>query len=301
MKKKYLIKAACLFSVAMLMGCAQEEDNSKTEKKGRASFTTQESSSSTRTTGIYSGSGINFYWTEKDYVIWLIKSNGDLMKSSSSSVRTRTAKATFYFDDYNYELNEDSYKLRYVGNGYSDYITSSDKVTIKAVQKQDKPNDAEHIGTDGDCGTATATYVGENEDGRRHYSFRLQHQATYLTFMPYSTSSSNMKLTEIIVQADQPIAGTYDFNDNGLKTNNPTSPSNTITLKLQESQFPIPDRPSPDKNAAIMVLAPGYYSSLKVTYKLKNSSNGSTEIQSKTYYDQELKAGKNKPVKYNLA
>ena len=33
MKKKYLIKAACLFSVAMLMGCAQE-DNSKTEKKG---------------------------------------------------------------------------------------------------------------------------------------------------------------------------------------------------------------------------------------------------------------------------
>ena len=37
MKKKYLIKAACLFSVAMLMGCAQEEDNSKTEKKGRAS------------------------------------------------------------------------------------------------------------------------------------------------------------------------------------------------------------------------------------------------------------------------
>ena len=80
MKKKYLIKAACLFSVAMLMGCAQEEDNSKTEKKGRASFTTQESSSSTRTTGIYSGSGINFYWTEKDYVIWLIKSNGDLMK-----------------------------------------------------------------------------------------------------------------------------------------------------------------------------------------------------------------------------
>ena len=38
MKKKYLIKAACLFSVAMLMGCAQEEDNSKTEKKGRASY-----------------------------------------------------------------------------------------------------------------------------------------------------------------------------------------------------------------------------------------------------------------------
>ena len=110
-----------------------------------------------------------------------------------------------------------------------------------------------------------------------------------------------MKLTEIIVEADQPIAGTYNFDDNGLKTNNPTSPSNTITLKLQESQFPIPDRPSPDKNAAIMVLAPGYYSSLKVTYKLKNSSNGSTEIQSKTYYDQELKAGKNKPVKYNLA
>ena len=49
-----------------------------------------------------------------------------------------------------------------------------------------------------------------------------------------------------------------------------------------------------------MVLAPGYYTSFKVTYKLQNS-NGSTETQSKTYYNQELKAGKNKPVKYNLA
>ncbi|WP_454896464.1 hypothetical protein [Alloprevotella tannerae] len=300
MKKKYLIKAACLFSVAMLMGCAQE-DNSKTEKKGRASFTTQESPSSTRTTGIYNGSGIDFYWTEKDKVLWLIQPGGDPMKSSSSNVEARTAKATFYFDDYDYELNEDSYKLRYVGNGYSDEITSSDKVIIKAVQIQDKPNDAEHIGTDGDCGTATATYIGENEDGRRHYSFRLQHQASYLTFMPYSTSSSNMQLTEIIVEADKPIAGTYNFDDNGLKTDNPTSPSKTITLKLKDpSQFPIPNTPSPDRNAAIMVLAPGYYTSFKVTYKVHNISTGNNEYQTKTYSGITLKAGKNKPVKYNL-
>ena len=298
MKKKYLIKAAFLFSVAMLMGCAQE-DNSKTEKKGRASFTTQESPSSTRTTGIYNGSGIDFYWTEKDKVLWLIRPGGDPMKSSSSNVEARTAKATFYFDDYDYELNEDSYKLRYVGNGYSDEITSSDKVTIKAVQIQDQPTDAEHIGTDGDCGTATATYISENEDGRRHYSFRLQHQASYLTFMPYSTSSSNMQLTEIIVEADKPIAGTYNFDDNGLKTDNPTSPSKTITLKLKDpSQFPIPNTPSPDKNAAIMVLAPGYYS-LTVTYKFMNVDGG-IETRSKTYSDLTLNAGKNRPVKYDL-
>ena len=49
-----------------------------------------------------------------------------------------------------------------------------------------------------------------------------------------------------------------------------------------------------------MVLAPGHYSSLKVTYKLKNS-NGSIETQYRIYSGLTLKAGKNKPVKYNLA
>ena len=301
MKTKYLIKAAWLLAVVMLIGCSQEENNREAEKKGRASFTTQESSSSTRTTGIYSGSGIDFYWTGKDKTIWLIKSDGQPMRSSTSSVTSRTARATFYFEDDN-GLNESSYKLRYTGSKYTNEESSSDKVTIKAEQIQDKPNDAEHIGTDGDCGTATATYVGMNKDNRRHYSFRLKHQAAYLTFIPYSTASINMQLIEIKVETtNTPIAGTYEFGDNGINTNNPTSSSNTITLKLKDpSQFPILNTPSPDKNAAIMVLAPGYYTSFKVTYKLKNSS-GSTETQSKTYYNQELKAGKNKPVKYNLA
>ena len=110
-----------------------------------------------------------------------------------------------------------------------------------------------------------------------------------------------MQLTEIIVEADKPIAGTYNFDDNGLKTDNPTSPSKTITLKLKDpSQFPIPNTPSPDRNAAIMVLAPGYYTSFKVTYKVHNISTGNNEYQTKTYSGLTLKAGKNKPVKYNL-
>lgn len=99
MKTKYLIKAAWLLAVVMLIGCSQEENNREAEKKGRASFTTQENSSSTRTTGIYSGSGIDFYWTGKDKTIWLIKSDGQPMRSSTSSVTSRTARATFYFED----------------------------------------------------------------------------------------------------------------------------------------------------------------------------------------------------------
>ena len=107
-----------------------------------------------------------FYWTGKDKTIWLIKSDGQPMRSSTSSVTSRTARATFYFEDDN-GLNESSYKLRYTGSKYTNEESSSDKVTIKAEQIQDKPNDAEHIGTDGDCGTATATYVGMNKDNRR--------------------------------------------------------------------------------------------------------------------------------------
>lgn len=117
MKTKYLIKAAWLLAVVMLIGCSQEENNREAEKKGRASFTTQENSSSTRTTGIYSGSGIDFYWTGKDKTIWLIKSDGQPMRSSTSSVTSRTARATFYFEDDN-GLNESSYKLRYTGSKF---------------------------------------------------------------------------------------------------------------------------------------------------------------------------------------
>ena len=93
MKTKYLIKAAWLLAVVMLIGCSQEENNREAEKKGRASFTTQESSSSTRTTGIYSGSGIDFYWTGKDKTIWRIKSDGQPMRSSTSKMITDSMKA----------------------------------------------------------------------------------------------------------------------------------------------------------------------------------------------------------------
>ncbi|MDD7318514.1 MAG: hypothetical protein SOZ80_06055 [Prevotella sp.] len=109
-----------------------------------------------------------------------------------------------------------------------------------------------------------------------------------------------MQLAEITVASDEPLAGTYNFGDYGIDTENPASPSTAITLKLKEpSLFPILDRPSPEKNAAIMVLAPGFHPTLTVTYKLINHDGG-TVTRPKTYYNQELKAGKNKPVKFDL-
>ena len=160
--------------------------------------------------------------------------------------------------------------LRYTGNGN----TQSDKVTIKAFQTQQTPNDASHIGTDGDCGTAKATRNG----GR--YTFKLDHKAAYLTFTPYYSKDeldNSVTVKSIKVTANENLAGTFDFNDNGLQTTSVTAPSKSVTLALTGA-FNIPKASDHNKNAAIMVVAPGTYTNFTVEYTLADSQTGITKI-----------------------
>ena len=87
-------------------------------------------------------------------------------------------------------------------------------VTIYNRQTQDKPNDADHIGRDGDCGVAVAK--GRNGG----YKFKLEHKASYLCFMPRiedSKLAANVYLTKIVVTSNNKIAGTYEFRRQRIK------------------------------------------------------------------------------------
>lgn len=296
-------KFTSLFATCLLMGltaCSNDNvsdadySNSAKDKDltGKTSFSIT-SEAKTRTSGVYD-SGVNFYWTTNDN-IW-VKSGSTLTASSSNNITSTTAaSAKFYFDG---TYTAASYPVRYTGNASS----SGNTVTIATSQNQDEANKATQLGTVGDCGVGTAT---RQTDGS--YKFTLSHKASYITFMPYYSKEeldASAVVTQIKVEAanDEKLAGTFNFSDDGLGTANSSSNSVTLTLNGTSSTtgFPIPTTATASKNAAIMVVAPGTYSTFKVTYTLYDSVTGTRSTISYTYSGIKCDAGKNQKISTDL-
>ena len=296
-------KFTSLFATCLLLGltaCSNDnvsdaDSGNGAENKdltGKTSFSIT-SEAKTRTSGVYD-SGVNFYWTTNDN-IW-VKSGSTLTASSSNNITSTTAaSAKFYFDG---TYTAASYPVRYTGNE----STSGNTVTIATSQNQDVANNATQLGTVGDCGVGTAT---RQTDGS--YKFTLSHKASYITFMPYYSKEeldASAVVTQIKVEAanGEKLAGTFNFSDSGLGAANSSSNSVTLTLNGTSSTtgFPIPTTATASKNAAIMVVAPGTYSTFKVTYTLYDSVTGTKSTISYTYSDINCTAGKNQVIKTDL-
>ena len=296
-------KFTSLFATCLLLGltaCSNDNvsdadySNSAKDKDlaGKTSFSIT-SEAKTRTSGVYD-SGVNFYWTTNDN-IW-VKSGSTLTASSSNNITSTTAaSAKFYFDG---TYTAASYPVRYTGNASS----SGNTVTIATSQNQDEANNATQLGTVGDCGVGTAT---RQTDGS--YKFTLSHKASYITFMPYYSKeelAASAVVTQIKVEAadDEKLAGTFNFSDSGLGAANSSSNSVTLTLNGASSTtgFPIPTTATASKNAAIMVVAPGTYSTFKVTYTLYDSVTGTESTISYTYRNINCTPGKNQKISTDL-
>ena len=298
-------KFTSLFATCLLLGltaCSNDnvsdaDSGNGAENKdltGKTSFSIT-SEAKTRTSGVYD-SGVNFYWTTNDN-IW-VKSGSTLTASSSNNITSTTAaSAKFYFDG---TYTAASYPVRYTGNASS----SGNTVTIATSQNQDEANNATQLGTVGDCGVGTAT---RQTDGS--YKFNLSHEASYITFMPYYSkeelaASAVVTQINVTVANGESLAGTFNFSDSGLGTAISSSSSNSVTLTLNGTSpttgFPIPTTATASKNAAIMVVAPGTYSTFKVTYTLYDSVTGTKSTISYTYSDIKCTAGKNQVIKTDL-
>ena len=298
-------KFTSLFATCLLLGltaCSNDNlsdadpNNSAKDKDltGKTSFSIT-SEAKTRTSGVYD-SGVNFYWTTNDN-IW-VKSGSTLTASTSNNITSTTAaSAKFYFDG---TYTAASYPVRYTGNASS----SGNTVTIATSQNQDEANNATQLGTVGDCGVGTAT---RQTDGS--YKFNLSHEASYITFMPYYSkeelaASAVVTQINVTVANGEKLAGKFNFSDNGLGTAISSSSSNSVTLTLNgtssETGFPIPTTATASKNAAIMVVAPGTYSTFKVTYSLYDSVTGTKSTISYTYSGKTCTAGKNQVIKTDL-
>ena len=299
-------KFTSLFATCLLLGltaCSNDnvsdaDSGNGAENKdltGKTSFSIT-SEAKTRTSGVYN-SGVDFYWTPNDN-IWVNSgstTSPTLTASSSNNITSTTTSAKFYFDG---TYTAASYPVRYTGNA----STSGNTVTIATSQNQDVANNATQLGTVGDCGVGTAT---RQTDGS--YKFTLSHKASYITFMPYYSKEpldASAVVTQIEVKAasDEELAGTFNFSDSGLGTANSSSNSVTLTLNGTSSTtgFPIPTTATASKNAAIMVVAPGTYSTFKVTYTLYDSVTGTKSTISYTYSGINCIAGKNQVIKTDL-
>ena len=299
-------KFTSLFATCLLMGltaCSNDNvsdadySNSAKDKDltGKTSFSIT-SEAKTRTSGVYN-SGVDFYWTPNDN-IWVNSgstTSPTLTASSSNNITSTTTSAKFYFDG---TYTAASYPVRYTGNA----STSGNTVTIATSQNQDEANNATQLGTVGDCGVGTAT---RQTDGS--YKFTLSHKASYITFMPYYSKEpldASAVVTQIKVEAanGEKLAGTFKFSDDGLGAANSSSDSVTLTLNGTSSTtgFPIPTTATASKNAAIMVVAPGTYSTFKVTYTLYDSVTGTKSTISYTYSGITCTAGKNQKISTDL-
>lgn len=254
------------------------------------------SDAATRTVGVYTGSSIKFYWTSGDK-LWIKESTlkqsvkDDIDERIAANGNGRAEMAKFYFQGV---YTNPTYLLRYTGNGND----SGDKVTIKASQSQVNPNNARHLGIDGDCGTATA-----HRQANGTYLFSVNHKAAYITFAPYYSKEkldNSVSITNIRVTANENLAGTYAFDDNGIQASTVYNPSKSVTLALNNT-FKVPHVSDYTMNGAIMVVAPGTYTNFTIEYTLSDSRTGVSGTISKTYNSLTLDAGKNKVVKYDFA
>ncbi len=314
MKTNVLSLLAFAGALVLMSACASEEANKQEpeqkQEPGTEGLTAFVVDEGTRTTADYDGSGLNFYWTAGDD-LW-VNNNTALpavvSKNSTNNIGTllapkpandkKTPTAKFYFAG---NFTAPNYTVRYTGKN----SPSGSKVTIKAQQHQTVVNSATHLGESGDCGIATATKSGGK------YNFTLDHKAAYLTFMPYTSQGvvSQAIVTQIKVTADKAICGQFDFNDNGINLTSRPAPSaanRSITLTLNTTAantgFPIHTGSAPDytKNSAVMVLAPGTYSTFTVEYTLRDNTTQKSGTITKTYNNLTLNAGKNRRVAADL-
>ena len=286
------MKRNLLFISALMLiatGCSNNDYSERkepTKEEGTNFVGGTEVVPKSRTSLQINGSQVKYFWEPGDK-IWTADA-----ESSSPSIPSSSPTATFKFPK---RYSGSTVDVYYTGsNGYS-----YNQVNIQSNQVQREPNKTDHLGRSGDCGTATAT---RQSDGS--YKFNLDHKASYLYFLP--TTSSNLISTyiqEIKVISDNNIAGSYTLKKTGLTG---SGSSNEITLRTGGSGsysygFSLKSATmKPEDNAAYMVIAPGTHT-LTIEYTLHDKDAGTTVKMKKKINSMNYAANTVYPINSNFS
>ena len=282
--------AASLFSCTSDDAATDDKNQTENTEQGTTFVGGATLESGTRTSlsmTFPGGTAVNYFW-EKGDKIWTVDGS-----SNGSSITGKTATALFQMARKYYTP---TVQLYYPGQNATTY----NQVNIATEQEQIRPNNTDHLGKSGDCGTAVAYQQG---DGR--YAFNLDHKAAYLCLLPRSSYKLNSTyITKIKVTADNNIAGTYTLTPAGL-TGGGSSNVITLTTKgvgkvpgpyaanwnnssvggtptnVDSPGFPITNIiTNQTTNAAYIVIAPGHHAlSIEYTYIDCMSKVGSTVVK----------------------
>ena len=291
--KTRLLSFAALCSMALAaVSCANEDvaqngtdTGSNDNDKNMTTFVAG-NPAKTRTTMDYDNGA--FYWEAGDKIY--VQDDDGAWKVSSNSPTSKTSY--FKFKVSGKFNNHANYKVYYPGkNG------SNNQLTIPAAQTQTTPNNTDHFGTSGDCGTADAT----GTVGGKSFSFQLEHQAAILVFEPFTKNAvfKNCYLAKVEVTADNNIAGSYTLDpSNGEITGAGSDKQIILTTKgsgTYADGFKLDNSTSSTTADKIyMFIKPGTHK-LKIRYWLKDlitgtegtitKAPGSFVYDKNTYYD----------------
>ena len=199
--------------------------------------------------------GVQFFWETGDNIF--IEDGNTAKYADSVVIREGKDVASFFFKDVS--VTGDSIVVYYPGQSNMGY----NRVVVKAAQTQKLPNNSEHLGEAGDCGTGIATRNGNvngnvngNGDGNgsiNGYEFVLDHKATYLCFLPYIANDLGRTVLEkITVRSDSAIAGEFMLDTLGIHPLTNT----THTVTLTTGNFVLPRTANQYDCSAYMVIAP---------------------------------------------
>ena len=212
---------------------------------------------------------VSYRWVANDRIYL---STGDQSENVRINSDSRVGSFTFRSDT----LTADTYIVYYPGTKTDAF----NKVIIPTEQVQKTPNNSDHLGASGDCGTATATRQANSS-----YSFSLDHKTAVLCFIPRVDSLETIRLKHIAVKSTdgKMLGGTYTLSPDGLSLVDETG-CDTLTLKT--SDFILPHNKQKPANAdweyipqdtvaSYMVIAPqSSRTPLKVYYRVYDTKSG---------------------------
>ena len=337
MKRKMKTNILSLLSLTALLfaACATDDLDPGKQKPGSEIDTTGLTAFSmvkpnegpeTRLSGEYTGSGVDFYWSDYDNLFvnthaegpsreWLRDKWNNIyeLAGTVSGGPGRAPRATFWFEG---EFTKPEYRVRYLGKNHGAYH-DLDEIYI--------PEDLNYLGPfiygvkrsrHGDFATGIAH---RQPDG--NYTFTLEHKGSYITFRPYSdhapfTKWGGLYVRFIEVSADQALCGRFKIKgdtidlssrpvDDQYKKSTCYHNYNDL-LRLTVGNPPaVP--PVPDEGHkydtpfyAIMSIAPGTYTNFTVRYCFLIRSTGRYGYVTKTYPRVTFTAGKNKVISQNM-
>lgn len=207
------------------------------------------------------GSGAVVYWSAGDK-IWVKDNGGTFSQSSTGELRDDNKTGIFQL---NGTYTGDTHEVRYTGLN----ATNANQVTIAAVQNQTVFNNAGHIGTSGDCGTATAI-----KQANGNYKFKLEHKASYLCLLPRTANNyvKRSKLFKVEITSEDNIAGVYDFSTGRLSSTPVSNASKTVTVNLGNGGAAVSNATTNISSALYAVIAPGTHN-MRIRYWLRNTTD----------------------------